>query len=126
MDSGLQVVCADRARCKCCGDTAFLWGVVDFHKNCEVRRRPVLGISGIPIYYYRCPGCRFLFTTAFDDFTDEDFLRYVYNEDYSLVDPDYLGDRPRANANFLVRLLASVRPRRILDYGGCAAAGRSR
>ena len=118
MDSGLQPVCTDRATCKCCGATAFLYGVVDFHKNCEMRRRQVLGISGIPVYYYRCPSCRFLFTTAFDHFTRDDFLRYVYNEDYSLVDPDYLGDRPRTNADFLVRLFSNARPRRILDYGG--------
>ncbi len=118
MDSGLQAVCADRATCKCCGDTALPYGVVDFHKNCEIFRRQVLGVSGVPIYYYRCPACRFLFTTAFDDFTRDDFLRYVYNEEYPLVDPDFLGRRARANADLLMRLFAGARPRRILDYGG--------
>jgi 2-polyprenyl-6-hydroxyphenyl methylase/3-demethylubiquinone-9 3-methyltransferase len=122
MDSGLRAVCADRATCKCCGATAFLFGVVDFHKNCEMHRRKVLGISGIPIYYHRCPRCRFLFTTAFDDFTEDDFLRYVYNEEYPLVDPDYQGDRPRGNANLVVRLFSNARPRRILDYGGGSGA----
>jgi SAM-dependent methyltransferase len=118
MNLGFQAVCADRARCKCCGATAFLCGVVDFHKNCEILRRKVLGMSGVPIYYYRCPECRFLFTTAFDDFSREDFLRYVYNDEYILVDPDYLGERPRANATFLAGLFPGPRPRRILDYGG--------
>jgi 2-polyprenyl-6-hydroxyphenyl methylase/3-demethylubiquinone-9 3-methyltransferase len=119
MDSGLQAVCADQAPCKCCGTTAFLCGVVDFNKNCEIHRRQVLGISGVPIYYYRCAACRFVFTTAFDDFTKDDFLRYVYNEEYLLIDPDYLGPRARASADTLVRLFPDGRrPRRVLDYGG--------
>ena len=58
MNLGLQAVCADRAACKCCGATALPYGVVDFHKNCEIQRRRVLGVSGVPIYYYRCPACR--------------------------------------------------------------------
>jgi 2-polyprenyl-6-hydroxyphenyl methylase/3-demethylubiquinone-9 3-methyltransferase len=118
MDSGLRAVCADQTTCKCCGATALPYGVVDFHKNCEIYRREVLGISGVPIYYYRCPACRFIFTTAFDDFTKDDFLRYVYNDDYLLVDPDYLGERARWNADLLVHLFSGTRPGRILDYGG--------
>ncbi len=101
-----------------CGATAMIYGVVDFHKNCEICRRQVLGISGVPIYYHRCPGCGFLFTTAFDDFTLDDFRRHVYNDEYVLVDPDYRGSRARANAEFLAALFSQRRPRRILDYGG--------
>jgi 2-polyprenyl-6-hydroxyphenyl methylase/3-demethylubiquinone-9 3-methyltransferase len=118
MKLGLQAVCADQAVCKCCGATALPYGVVDFHKNCEIQRRRVLGVSGVPIYYYRCPACRFLFTTAFDDFSKDDFLRYVYNEEYVLVDPDYQGVRARANADFLIGLFSGPRPGRLLDYGG--------
>jgi 2-polyprenyl-6-hydroxyphenyl methylase/3-demethylubiquinone-9 3-methyltransferase len=91
---------------------------VDFHKNCESIRRKVLDLSGIPIYYYRCPDCRFIFTTAFDHFTKEDFCRYIYNEEYLLVDPDYQQLRPRGNAEFLCQLFAGAKPQRILDYGG--------
>lgn len=118
MKVGLRAVCAEQAACKCCGAMAFPYGVVDFHKNCEAHRRQVLGISGIPIYYYRCPECRFLFTTAFDDFSTDDFRRHVYNEEYLLVDPDYLGVRARSNAEFLVQLFPGPRPGRVLDYGG--------
>jgi SAM-dependent methyltransferase len=118
MSSILQAVCAEMASCKCCGAAAMPYGVVDFHKNCEIYRRKVLGISGVPIYYHRCPACGFLFTTAFDDFTTDDFLRYVYNEEYALVDPDYREARALANADFLAHLFSWVRPRRILDYGG--------
>ena len=118
MSSGLQAVCAQQSLCKCCGALAFRYGVVDFHKNCEMYRRKVLDISGVPIYYHRCPVCQFIFTTAFDQFTKEDFLRHVYNEDYLLVDPDYLEQRSQGNAALLYRLFSNARPRRILDYGG--------
>lgn len=119
MNKRLQAVCADRVPCKCCGASAFPYGVVDFHKNCEIaRRRRVLGVSGVPIYYHRCPECGFLFTTAFDAFSKDDFLEHVYNDEYVLVDPDYLGDRARANAEMLMALFAGDRPDRILDYGG--------
>jgi SAM-dependent methyltransferase len=118
MNSGLQAICAEQAACKCCGAAAFPYGVVDFHKNCEIHRRKVLDVSGVPIYYYRCPECRFLFTTAFDHFTRDDFLRYVYNEEYLLVDPDYRDERGRANAALLTGLFSGARPHRILDYGG--------
>jgi 2-polyprenyl-6-hydroxyphenyl methylase/3-demethylubiquinone-9 3-methyltransferase len=118
MNSELQAICAKQALCKCCGALAFPYGVVDFHKNCEIYRRKVLDISGVPIYYYRCPECQFIFTTAFDHFTKEDFLRYIYNEEYLVVDPDYREARPRGNAAALCRLFTGAKPRRILDYGG--------
>lgn len=119
MSRKMQAVCAERVPCKCCGASAFPYGVVDFHKNCEIhRQRRVLGVSGVPIYYHRCPECGFLFTTAFDDFSKEDFLEHVYNDDYVLVDPDYLGDRARGNAEMLMQLFSAERPSRILDYGG--------
>ena len=111
MNSGLQAVCGREAPCKCCGALALLYGVVDFHKNCEIYRRRVLDLCGIPIYYYRCPVCHFIFTTAFDDFTNDDFQHYIYNEEYLLVDPDYPEARPRANAAFLCRLFPGVKPR---------------
>jgi 2-polyprenyl-6-hydroxyphenyl methylase/3-demethylubiquinone-9 3-methyltransferase len=118
MNSEFQAICAEHAACKCCGASAFPYGVVDFHKNCEDRRRPPLQVSGVPIYYHRCPECRFLFTTAFDHFTRDDFLRHVYNDDYERVDPDYREDRGRGNAAMLAELFAGERPRRMLDYGG--------
>jgi SAM-dependent methyltransferase len=104
--------------CKCCGVRASLYGVVDFHKNCESRRRQVLKISGIPIYYYRCPACQFIFTTGLDEFTREDLKEHIYNADYPLVDPDFADFRPRDNAARMNRLLGPAPPDRLLDYGG--------
>jgi SAM-dependent methyltransferase len=118
MSAGLQAVCDPVTRCKVCGGRAYAYGVVDFHKNCESRRGHVLDMSGVPIYYHQCPDCQFIFTTAFDRFTTEDFLRDIYNADYGLVDPDYHDSRPRENAQVLLRLLAPNPPRRLLDYGG--------
>jgi hypothetical protein len=118
MNSGLLAICGREAPCKCCSALALLYGVVDFHKNCEIYRRRVLDLAGIPIYYYRCPECHFIFTTAFDDFTKEDFQHYIYNDEYLLVDPDYPEVRPRANAAFLCKLFPGVKPGRTLDYGG--------
>ncbi len=118
MSSGLEPVCAKETPCKCCGAQAFLYGVVDFHKNCELYRRNALEISGVPIYYHRCPACEFIFTTALDHFTNEDFQRHVYNDQYLLIDPDYQDVRPRANAALVNRLFARGRPGRVLDYGG--------
>ena len=118
MSKTLKPVCTRRAPCKSCGAEATLCGLVDFHKSCEDHRRRVLGLSGVPIYYHRCPACRFIFTTAFDHFTKEDFLLHVYNDEYPLVDPDYREARPRSNAAFLCRLFPHARPRRLLDYGG--------
>lgn len=92
--------------------------MVDFNKNCEDRRRKVLGLSGIPIYYHRCTRCRFLFTVAFDDFTQADFANEIYNEGYALVDPDYADARPRNISKTFVQLFGANKTLRILDYGG--------
>jgi SAM-dependent methyltransferase len=118
MIGGFQALAAKQAPCKCCGATAALYGVVDFHKNCLNVQHPALAPSGIPIYYYACPVCRFLFTTAFDHFTKDDFLSYIYNRDYLLVDPEYREVRPRGNASAICSLFPGVKPQRVLDYGG--------
>jgi 2-polyprenyl-6-hydroxyphenyl methylase/3-demethylubiquinone-9 3-methyltransferase len=118
MTSGLQAICAHEMPCKCCGASAVPYGVVDFNKNCELFRRNALGISCVPIYYHRCRECRFIFTTALDHFTEDDFRRYVYNDEYPLIDPDYAEERPTKHAALLLRLFAGARPERILDYGG--------
>ena len=118
MKMDLQPICTPEAECKCCGAAAARYGVVDFHKNCELYRANPLGISGIPIYYHRCPECGFIFTTAFDHFTNEDFERYIYNNEYPLIDPDYREARPKANAGLVSNLFQVKRPACVLDYGG--------
>jgi SAM-dependent methyltransferase len=118
MSATLQPICDRQTQCKCCGATALPYGVVDFNKNCEIYRHNALGVSGVPIYYHRCPACRFIFTTAFDHFTHEDFQSHIYNEEYPLIDPDYQVARPHGNAALVTRLFPGKKPRRVLDYGG--------
>lgn len=106
--------------CKCCGGAARLFGVVDFSRSCEDVRRAAEPLSGVPVYYHRCPRCGFLFTTFFDEWSPDDFRRGIYNEQYVRFDPDYLDQRPRANAQFITKLFGATKDLRILDYGGGA------
>jgi 2-polyprenyl-3-methyl-5-hydroxy-6-metoxy-1,4-benzoquinol methylase len=118
MKMELQPICPQYTPCKCCGELARRYGVVDFHKNCESFRKNALDVSGVPVYYHRCPACGFIFTTAFDHFGNDDFEQHIYNNDYHLIDPDYLESRPKGNAGILSNLFQVNRPRRVLDYGG--------
>jgi len=114
----LPLVAALHTPCKCCGRPAELYGVVDFHKNCNIKQGNVLPLSGIPIYYHQCAACGFIFTSAFDGFSPEDFARHIYNSEYIQVDPQYLDVRPNANAKEIAYLLKESKSIRILDYGG--------
>ncbi len=114
----MRPVITPNAVCKCCGLDAPLYGVADFHKHCNVAAPDLMPLSGIPVYYHRCRGCGFLFTVALDDWTPEEFARWVYNEEYLRVDPDYPERRPDANARMLTQLLGHAPCLRLLDYGG--------
>jgi hypothetical protein len=51
--------------------------------------------------------------------TDQDFIEKIYNEDYILVDPDYVENRHLQNAALLSRIFGPYRKNfRHLDYGG--------
>jgi 2-polyprenyl-6-hydroxyphenyl methylase/3-demethylubiquinone-9 3-methyltransferase len=113
-----QPIAPSQAPCKCCGGNSLLFGVVDFNKNCEARRGSPLPLSGIPIYYHRCTRCAFIFTVAFDGFTDQQFLDVIYNAEYALVDPEYAEFRPRGNAEFIKSQFSRDKSISILDYGG--------
>ena len=115
----LKPVSAAPAPCKICGGPAPLYGVVDFHKCCEELRGFRLPLSGVPIYYRRCQTCGFLFTDAFDNWSDDQFRDHIYNTDYHMVDPDYRVARPSSNAVSVVQLWGAIKANtRVLDYGG--------
>jgi 2-polyprenyl-6-hydroxyphenyl methylase/3-demethylubiquinone-9 3-methyltransferase len=115
----LPLSAAPEAACKICATPSPLFDVVDFHKNCHESRGTSLRLSGRPVYYYRCPHCGFLFTCSFDRWTPEDFGRFIYDEEYSIVDPDYAERRPRLNATSLRALFGErLKGLRLLDFGG--------
>jgi hypothetical protein len=119
MHHGLQRIGLQFTACKCCGTPSPLFGVVDFNKNCEaIRGRDPLELSGVPVYYHRCPKCQLIFTIAFDKFTPEDFQKYIYDEEYALIDPDFAEARPRSYAQFLNHLFSRTREVPIVEYGG--------
>src|ERR1700733_931512 len=107
-------VSAAPAPCKICSGVAQLYGVVDFHKGHDK-----LPVSAVPIYYRRCVACDFLFTDAFDCWSDEQFKAHIYNDEYLELDLDYNGPRPHANADVVARLWGKYKTEtRVLDFGG--------
>jgi SAM-dependent methyltransferase len=116
---GLKPVSPEPLPCKICGAAAALYGVVDFHKSCEEARGFRLPLAAVPIYYRRCAGCGFLFTDAFDDWSDDQFKAHIYNSDYLAVDPEYNEKRPRVAAEIVFKVWAEHRAQtRVLDFGG--------
>jgi hypothetical protein len=109
----------DLLACPVCDASASLLDVVDLNKSCEEARGVFLPIAGVPIYYALCDHCGFCFAPEMHRWSIEDFSRRIYNDDYKLVDPDYLDARPRANAQMLAATFANhVLEIRHLDYGG--------
>ncbi len=100
--------------CKICRHPALFFDVVDFNKCAGFYP---FGPAGIPVHYHRCDECGFLFTTFFDDWSEAEFRRFIYNADYPLVDPEYEGIRPIKVAEHLARYMVGMENARILDYG---------
>jgi SAM-dependent methyltransferase len=119
MSFALKPIAPGRVSCKCCAAEAPFFGVADFNKNCEEPRNPhVLPLADIPVYYYQCKNCAFVFTTFFDTFTPEDFSQHIYNDQYILVDPDFEHVRPANNAQLFSGIFGAFKNISILDYGG--------
>lgn len=113
----------DIGPCKVCGGRAPLHVVVDFNKNCEELHGYFLPLSGVPVYYGRCETCGFLFTRFCDGWTDEDFGRHIYNDDYIKVDPEHTEARPARVAPVVPRwFFRDLSRLSILDWGGGSGA----
>lgn len=105
--------------CSVCGGACSLLDVVDFNKSCEEARGKFLGLAGIPVYYAICSKCGFCFSPELYEWTLDEFERRIYNDEYILVDPDYIETRPRANAAALLSMFSNLPSSvRHLDYGG--------
>jgi 2-polyprenyl-6-hydroxyphenyl methylase/3-demethylubiquinone-9 3-methyltransferase len=105
-----------RTPCKICNGAAPFFDVVDFNKVCSDDLYP-FGLSGQPVHYFRCDSCGFLFTRFFDDWTPEQFSRFVYNDDYIKVDGEYADIRPAREAVAMAHRLAAFGHLNMLDYG---------
>jgi SAM-dependent methyltransferase len=68
--------------------------------------------------YTLCSNCGFCFAPQICAWPAETFERWIYNDTYVQVDPDYLGVRPQSNADVLVQLFPRTPVARHLDYGG--------
>jgi SAM-dependent methyltransferase len=109
--------CSQHATCKICAKQASVFGRLDVNRGGPpgAATRPSLGQD---LVYFRCPHCGLIFTTQLDYWQTQEFARHIYNERYVDVDPDYLHDRPVANAQMLLGMLHShPRPLRLLDFG---------
>jgi SAM-dependent methyltransferase len=96
-----------------------LLDVVDFNKSCEECRGKFLSLSGIPVYYALCEKCGFCFAPELMKWELGQFEKMIYNNEYVLVDPDYIEIRPRANAASLISMFGDrVHSIKHLDYGG--------
>jgi hypothetical protein len=84
--------------CKICRHPAAFFDVVDFNKCAGFY---CFGPADVSVNYHRCSECGFLFTAFFDDWSPEDFRRFIYNGDYRLVDPEYEAVRPILSAEHL-------------------------
>jgi Methyltransferase domain len=104
MTDSLKPAATAALPCKICGSASTLYGVVDFNKSCEEANGIRLPLCGVPIYYRRCANCEFVFTDAFDGWSDEQFKAHIYNDGYAAVDPDYQAARPRNNADLVKQL----------------------
>lgn len=110
--------CSPTVPCKICNGQASPFDIVDFNKSCA-RDTYVLGFSSIPVVYRKCNRCSLIFTDFGDTFTAEEWATYVYNQDYIVVDPEYLNARPVHNAREISALLPGTKRVVLgLDYGG--------
>ena len=108
----------EKVACKVCDSPTEALGSVDFNKCCEEVMGTILPRSGIPVVYRQCRTCGFMFTNAFDTWTHDEFQSFIYNEDYWIVDPDYLSIRPSSNERRITGLLTPEVHGDLLDYGG--------
>jgi 2-polyprenyl-6-hydroxyphenyl methylase/3-demethylubiquinone-9 3-methyltransferase len=59
------------------------------------------------VRYRRCRARGFLFTDAFDRWSQDDFKTHIYNEGYAAVDLKYAEARPRNNATAVLALFGA-------------------
>jgi SAM-dependent methyltransferase len=104
--------------CQVCGGPTEWLDALEFNKSCEEARGTFLPQSGVLVAYAMCSNCGFCFAPQICAWSPEIFERWIYNDTYVDVDPDYLGARPRSNAEMLGQTFPQGPGVRHLDYGG--------
>lgn len=123
------------APCKVCGNAAGIAGVTDLSRsgadiqhglmvhNLELTHDQVVldkldPYWGEAVYYYSCSLCGFTFTPSLDHWSDEEFARRIYNEDYLRHDPGFGGVRQEGWADSFLEWFGPCRHAwTIIDYG---------
>lgn len=109
----------EKTVCPICKTACLPFDVVDLNKSCEEPRGKYLTPAEYPIYYFLCGACGFCFAPEMYTWDLDKFEALIYNNQYVLVDPDYLDTRPRANAKNLQTMFPNLPSTvRHLDYGG--------
>lgn len=105
-------------KCKCCSSLTQFFGEIDSSRTCHDKSNQPFSPSGHLITYYRCPSCGFIFTDNYDELSDTEMQAQIYNDEYILADPDFVGSRPRLIAKILNNLLLGSKAPHTIDYGG--------
>jgi hypothetical protein len=97
-----------------------MFDVLDIGRQCALKMPYPDGLDGIPIYYHQCHKCNFIFTSFFDNFSDQNWSDYIYNDEYKRIDPDYSGKRSLQNKALVMSAIHSWwKDEDVgLDYGG--------
>lgn len=104
--------------CKVCLSESVLFDVVDFNKCCSDTDWYQHGLSGVPVYYFRCLKCNFIFSRDFDLWNQSEFSTKIYNSDYIKYDPEYVSIRPSRIAEYFTEKLSSLDENlTLLDFG---------
>lgn len=104
--------------CPVCNGRGFLIGAVDFNRSCEDGERRVFASSKVEVDYYLCERCGFTFAPEFLDWSKNEFLTKIYNDEYLLVDPELPKIRPRRMAQCLEDVFGDAKHKIChLDYG---------
>lgn len=105
--------------CPICKSSCSLLDAVDFNKSCSEPGGRYLPRAGIPISYALCNKCGFCFAPELYEWPLSKFEESIYNDDYILVDPEYIEIRPKSNADVLRSMFPNLPSGiRHLDYGG--------
>jgi 2-polyprenyl-6-hydroxyphenyl methylase/3-demethylubiquinone-9 3-methyltransferase len=105
-------------RCKICDGNTSILGVKDFNRSCEEEKgRQIFAPIGHALYYHKCGSCGFIFTTDLDNWSIDDYIKNIYNDEYIKIDPDYSGKRPKDCVAWFSPLLGGDKSITLLDYG---------